>query len=116
MTKEKDSEIVLKIKLDDNNVPTKILWDAPDNEVVGKEARSIMLSLWDPEENNTLRIDLWTKEMVVDDMKKFIHQSILLMADTLHRSTGETEMAQTMREFGSYYAEKLQLISPKEQE
>jgi gliding motility-associated protein GldC len=116
MTKERESEIVLRIKLDENNVPSKIVWDAPDNEVQGKEAKAIMLSLWDPEEDNTLRIDLWTKEMVVDDMKKFIHQSILLMADTLHRSTGETAMAQTMREFGTYYAEKLKLISPKEEE
>jgi gliding motility-associated protein GldC len=114
MSTEKDSEIVLHVKLDQNNVPIAISWDAEDNEVRGKDARAIMLSLWDPNEDNTLRIDLWTKEMVVDDMKKFIHQSILLMADTLHRSTGEVEMAQSMRDFGSYYAEKLQLITPKE--
>jgi len=112
---EKDSEIVLKIKLDENNVPVKLSWDAEDNQVNGKEARALMLSLWDAEEDNTLRIDLWTKEMVVDDMKKFIHQSILLMADTLHRATGEVAMAQTMREFGGYYAEKMQLITPKEE-
>jgi gliding motility-associated protein GldC len=114
MSAEKDSEIVLHIKLDANNVPIKISWDAQDNQVTGKEARAIMLSLWDPNEDNTLRIDLWTKEMIVDDMKKFIHQSLLLMADTLHRSTGEVAMAQSMRDFGAYYAEKLQLIGPAE--
>lgn len=114
MTKEKDSEIILKIKLDENNVPSKISWDAADNDVFGKEAKALMLSLWDEEEENTMRIDLWTKDMMVDEMKKFIHQSILLMADTLQRSTGEEQMARTMRDFGAYYAEKLNLLPPAE--
>lgn len=113
MNSEKDSEIVIHVKLDQNNVPVAISWDADENDVKDKEARAIMLSLWDPNEDNTLRMDLWTKSMVVEDMKKFIHQSILLMADTLHRSTGEAAMAQSMRDFGAFYAEKLQLIAPK---
>lgn len=112
---EKNSEIVLKINLDENNIPSSIKWDAADNDVFGKEAKAIMLSLWDKEEDNTMRIDLWTREMMVDEMKKFIHQSILLMADTLQRSTGEDDMARAMRDFGSWYAEKLNLLPPKTQ-
>lgn len=108
------SDIILRVSLDENMVPEKIHWDATDNNVIGKEATAMMLSVWDPKEDNTLRVDLWTKDMVVDDMKKFIHQSILLMADTLQRSTGEIAMAETMRDFGAYYAEKLGLATPKE--
>lgn len=108
------SDIILRVSLDENKVPEKIHWDATDNNVIGKEATALMLSVWDPKEDNTLRVDLWTKDMVVDDMKKFIHQSILLMADTLQRSTGEIAMAETMRDFGAYYAEKLGLATPKE--
>jgi len=114
MSTTNTSNITLRVTLDTNKVPEKIHWDATDNNVIGKEAKAMMLSVWDPAEDNTLRVDLWTKEMVVDDMKKFIHQSLLLMADTLQRSTGEIAMAETMRDFGAYYAEKLGLITPEE--
>jgi len=114
MSTKNTSDIILRVTLDANKVPEKIHWDATDNNVIGKEAKAMMLSVWDPTEDNTLRVDLWTKEMVVDDMKKFIHQSLLLMADTLQRSTGEIAMAETMRDFGAYYAEKLGLITPEE--
>lgn len=112
MKQTKSSEITLRVELDENKIPEKIQWDASDNNVNNREARALMLSVWDPAEQNTLRIDLWTKEMTTDEMKQFIHQSILLMADTLQRATGEDKMADTMRDFGDYYAEKLQLISP----
>jgi len=113
MSEKKTSDIVLKVRLDDNKVPESIHWDANDNNVKNKEAKALMLSVWDPAEENTLRVDLWTKEMTVDEMKKFIHQSILLMADTLQRATGEEKMAETMRDFGEYYAEKLNLTGPE---
>ena len=109
MSDKKTSDIILKVLLDANKVPESIHWDANDNNVKNKEATAMMLSVWDPAEENTLRVDLWTKAMTVDEMKKFIHQSILLMADTLQRSTGEEKMAETMRDFGEYYAEKLNL-------
>jgi len=113
MSDKSTSDIRVKVVLDVNKVPETIFWDSSDNQVKDKKANAIMLSVWDPAEQSTLRMDLWTKEMTVDDMKKFIHQSILLMADTLNRATGEETMAETMRDFGDYFAEKLNLITPK---
>jgi len=108
------STIALHVELDENRVPETIHWDASDGGVVNKKTSAILLSVWDPNEQNTLRVDLWTKDMMVDDMKKFFHQTIMLMADTLDRSTGETKMAETMRDFGDYFAEKLELVPPKQ--
>jgi gliding motility-associated protein GldC len=113
MSKETTSDIRIKVQLDVNKIPETIQWDSSDNQVENKKANAIMLSVWDPQEESTLRMDLWTKEMTVDDMKKFIHQSILLMADTLKRATGEEAMSETMRDFGDYFAEKLNLLTPK---
>jgi gliding motility-associated protein GldC len=113
MSKQSTSDIRIKVQLDVNKIPESILWDSSDNQVENKKANAIMLSVWDPSEESTLRMDLWTKEMTVDDMKKFIHQSILLMADTLKRATGEEAMSETMRDFGDYFAEKLNLLTPK---
>ena len=68
----KTAEIKLTVTLDDNNVPEHILWESTDS--TNKEAlpvKSMMLALWDQSYKNTLRIDLWTKDMPVDEMKRF---------------------------------------------
>lgn len=106
----KSSEIKFTVHLDEHHVPEKIDWEASDaNEK--SSCKAMLTSLWDENENNTLRIDLWTKDMLVDDMKRFFHQTIVTMSDTLERATGETEMAKEMKEFGTHFAEKMKLMS-----
>jgi gliding motility-associated protein GldC len=43
------------------------------------EAKAIMLSVWDSKEKESMRIDLWTKEMPVDEMKIFFHQTLVCL-------------------------------------
>jgi gliding motility-associated protein GldC len=104
----KKSEINVEVQLDENQIPETIQWQAT-SQAGWKECRAMLLSVWDPNANETLRIDLWTKEMRVDEMKMFMHQSILTMADTFEKATGEKEMALTMRDFCDYFAEKMGL-------
>jgi gliding motility-associated protein GldC len=105
----KKSEIKFTVTLDENNLPEKIDWSAEDaNEQ--STSKSVMIALWDAKENNTLRIDLWTKDMMVDEMKIFYHQCLLSMADTFDRATGEAAMAKEMKAFAQNFAEKLNLI------
>ncbi|HCI52169.1 MAG TPA: gliding motility protein GldC [Gallionella sp.] len=105
----KTSEIKFSVTLDDKNMPQKIDWSASDGGVTSS-SRAIMLSVWDAEEKNTLRIDLWTKEMMVDEMKQFYHQTLLSMADTLERATGEKEAAKAMKGFAQEFGERLNLM------
>lgn len=114
MTKQKlkKSEIKFTVSLDENNLPEKIDWSATDNNEKST-SKSVMIALWDAKENNTLRIDLWTKDMEVDEMKQFYHQSLLSMADTFERATGEAESAKELRGFAQHFAEKLKLIEKK---
>lgn len=109
----KKSEIRFNVTLDENNLPEKIDWSASD---AGEEStsKSVMIALWDAKENNTLRIDLWTKDMMVDEMKQFYHQCLLSMADTFERATGEAEVSKEMRAFAQNFAEKLKLIERKQ--
>jgi gliding motility-associated protein GldC len=104
----KKTEIHFDIELDENNVPEKIMWNAKDANKTA-EAKAMILSVWDKEERNTLRIDLWNKEMEVEEMKRFVHQTILTLADSFEKATGEKKMADTMRDFCDYYAEKLEI-------
>lgn len=105
----KTSEIKVNIELDQNNVPEKLFWTAQDGGVNNEEAKTVLLSIWDAKAKETLRIDLWTKDMPVDEMKIFFHQTLVAMTDTFQRATGDDKMAGAMTDFCDYFAEKLEL-------
>lgn len=109
MSKTIKSEIKLTVELDENRVPEKLSWTAKDGGVDKQEAKALLLSIWDSKAQETLRIDLWTKDMPVDEMKVFFHQTLVAMADTFHRATEDEKMTATMRDFCDYFAEKLEL-------
>ncbi|WP_163408620.1 gliding motility protein GldC [Flavobacterium ajazii] len=104
-----NSEIKFNIELDGNRVPEKLTWTAQDGGVEAEEAKAIMLSIWDSKAKETMRIDLWTKDMPVDEMKIFFHQTLVAMSDTFKRATDDEKMADTMKDFCDYFAEKLEL-------
>jgi gliding motility-associated protein GldC len=104
------SEIKFEIELDANRVPEKLFWTAADGGVAKEEAKAIMLSIWDSKAKETMRIDLWTKDMPVDEMKIFFHQTLVAMSDTFNRATDDEKMTNTMKDFCDYFAEKLELI------
>lgn len=93
------SDIVFTVELDDNNIPEKILWNAtekPDNEL--SETKSLSISLWDHLNKSTLRIDLWSKDMPVDEMKRFHVDMIGGLAQSILSATGDEYMAGEMNE------------------
>ena len=103
------TEIKLSVELDENRVPEKISWNAPDGGVSHEPAKALMLSLWDHKKQEAARIDLWTKDMPVDEMKVFFHQTLVSMANTFKRATDDDKMSATMMDFCDYFAEKLEL-------
>lgn len=110
MSNTTTSEIKFIVELDENRVPEKLSWTAQDGGIDAEEAKAILLSIWDSKKQETLRIDLWTKEMPVDEMKKFFHQTFVAMSDTFERATGDEKMTATMRDFCDYFAEKMDLV------
>ena len=103
------ANITSEIKLDENRVPEKLHWTAKDGGVQNAEAKAMMLSVWDSKAQESLRIDLWTKDMPVDEMKVFFHQTLVAMSNTFHRATQDEKMSATMKDFCEYFAEKLEL-------
>ena len=106
----KKKDINITVELDENNIPTAIDWNASDKEGEDiAQCRAMLLSMWDHEKKDTLRLDLWTKKMTIDEMKIFFHQTLVTMADTFANATNEEEMAEDMRDFTSYFAEKMEI-------
>lgn len=95
----KESTIQFKVVLDAQNVPEKIEWDATDKPQEGStETKAVSISLWDHQQKNTLRIDLWSKDMPVDDMKRFYIDCIGGLAQSALSATGDEVMSQQINE------------------
>ncbi|MDO6760754.1 gliding motility protein GldC [Tamlana sp. 2_MG-2023] len=109
MANTHQSKIELNVELDENRVPEKLHWTAQDGGITNEEAKAMMLAVWDAKTQETLRIDLWTKDMPVDEMKVFFHQTLVAMSDTFYRATQDDKMSATMKDFCDYFAEKLEL-------
>jgi gliding motility-associated protein GldC len=105
----KTSEINFKITVDENHLPVNITWEAKDAGEASV-SKSIMIALWDAHENNTMRIDLWTKDMTIDEMKKFYHQNIMTLTDTYVRATNDNATAEEVRTFFTEVGKKIGVI------
>ena len=103
------SQIILNVELDENRIPEKLNWTAQDGGITNAEAKAIMLSVWDSKARESLRIDLWTKDMPVDEMKIFFHQTLVAMSNTFKKATQDEKMTATMQDFCDYFAEKLEI-------
>ena len=76
-------------------LPEKIEWDADEKEKTGySETKSISVSLWDSDQKNTLRIDLWAKDMPLDEMKRFYIDCLGGIGQTLLNATGDQFMSE----------------------
>jgi len=102
------SKIEFQIDMDENMVPEKITWIAEGKKE--SACKAIMTSVWDEKENNTLRIDLWTKDMMVEEMRHFCVQTIITMADTFERATNDAKSAEDLREFGKNFGKQIGVI------
>ena len=89
------SEIKFKEQLDKERMPEKIYWSATEklNEGI-EETKSTSIAVWDHHQKNTLRIDLWTKDMPIEEMKKFYIDTIGGLAQSILNATGDEYMAQ----------------------
>ena len=105
----KKTQISFNVELDENKIPEKITWSANDGGVNNKDSKAVFLSIWDHESQETLKIDLWTKDMPVDQMNVFFHQSLVSMSDTFMRSTNNEKMTDAFKQFCDYFAKNLDI-------
>ncbi len=110
----KKAEIKLTIELDEGNVPENITWESTDGD--NKEAlpaKALILALWDHHYKNSLRIDLWTKDMPLDEMKRFFYETLQTMGDSFIRASGGDKVAEAvigdLRDYCDHFAEKMEI-------
>ncbi len=111
----KEAEIKFLVKLDEKNVPDEIFWSASDADFEGfMPCDSLMISMWDKREKNTMSIDLWTNEMEVGEMNTHFYFTLMKMADTYKRATNNHELSDMIRNFAIEFAGKVEEFAKKE--
>jgi gliding motility-associated protein GldC len=109
------SRIIIEVDTDENRVPASISWSATDTSADrAQEAKAMMIAFWDGAEKAALRIDLWTKEMMVDEMADFFYQTMMTMADTYGRATKYTDQVDEIKTFARNFYQKFQAKQLKE--
>ena len=79
-----------------------------------EECKAMLLSLFDKDTEETLKIDLWTKDMQVVEMDRFFYHTLRAMADTYFKATQNKDLAVDMQRFVQYFGEKTETIPPSE--
>lgn len=111
----RESTITINVSLDEKNIPDQILWKASDSTAEqAQKARAMMLAFWDGADKSALRMDLWTKDMMVDEMADFYYQTIMTMADSFDRATHQAELVELMKNFAKDFYGRFREIQLKE--
>lgn len=105
-----DSQINIKVSTDENKVPTAIRWSADDSDVSERAAKAMALALWDDQDGNAVHMDLWTKDMSVEEMQHFVCQTMMTLASALEKATNDKAHALAMRSFTEELAKRLGVL------
>ncbi len=109
------STIKVDVHLDKDKIPQEIHWQATDSTAdMAQRAKAIMLSFWDGADRSALRIDLWTKDMMVDEMADFFYQTLMGMADAYGRATQQPGQVEDMKKFAKEFMKKFKDNQAKE--
>ena len=110
-----NSKITIDVIRDENKLVEKINWNATDSSAEDRQlAKALMISFWDNAEKTALRMDLWTKDMMVDEMTDFFYQTFITMADTYNRATHYEPLSNDIKIFAKEFLNKFRALQAKE--
>lgn len=112
---KKRAKINITVDRDEQNIPEKIMWKASDNPEGPKsqECKAMLLALFDKKQKDTIKVDLWTKEMMIEEMDRFFFQTLRSMTDTYYQATQNAKLATQMQQFVHFFGQETGII-PKE--
>lgn len=108
----KKSQINIEVTLDDKKMPEDIQWSASDAQIGegNKNSKAFLLSLWDSDEKSIYALDLWTKEMTVEEMNHFVFQSLISLSNTFGNATRNKEEAELIKKFAVAFGQRNEVI------
>ena len=110
MSQNKKERLTVDVSMDDNLVPETIEWKSSQENKDAEKASAALIYFWNAEKNETYNLDLWTKEMSIEEMNKMIFQTLMTLANTYERATNEDQLANAMRDFSQFFGERTEIL------
>jgi len=107
---KKKEQLTIDVLMDDNLIPESIEWKSSQENKPSQTASAALIYFWDAKKSETFNLDLWTKEMSVEEMNKMMFQTLMTLANTYERATSEDQMANAMRDFGQFFGERTEIL------
>ncbi|MFN8281085.1 MAG: gliding motility protein GldC [Saprospiraceae bacterium] len=101
------SEIKIIVRLDDDKIPSSIEWTSDEGNEQYTEAKAFLLSIFEKNSQDTLKLDLWTKEMEIGEMDRFMYHTLKSLCDTYTKATNHAELGNEMMKFVEYFGSKV---------
>ena len=111
-----ENKITIVVSTDENHVPTDMVWSAEGGDIKNRHAKALAIGMWDKEDRSTMNMELWTKDMSVDEMKMFVCDNMMTLANTLEAATSDKGHAEAMRGFTRELANRIGIVDDKEEE
>ena len=105
-----ENKIHIEVKTDENQIPVEINWSAENENIKQRTAKAMALAMWDEKNTALMNMDLWTKDMNVEEMRHFICQTMMTLADTFERATSDKAHAEAIRGFTTELAKRVGVL------
>lgn len=102
-----ESEIKIIVRLDEDKIPSSIEWTSDEGNEKYTEAKAFLLSIFEKQSQDTLKLDLWTKEMEIGEMDRFMYHTLKSLCDTYTKATNHAELGNDMMKFVEYFGSKI---------
>lgn len=105
-----NNDIQIEVKTDENHIPVEINWSAKNENINKRPAKAMALAMWDEKNGALMNMDLWTKDMNVEEMRHFVCQTMMTLADTFERATSDKAHAEAIRGFTTELAKRVGVL------
>ena len=106
----KKETLTIDVSMDENLIPESIEWQSSQENKTKQKAGAALLYFWDAAKNETFNLDLWTKDMSIEEMNKMIFQTLMTLANTYERATSEDQLSNAMRDFSQFFGERTEIL------
>ncbi|MEM8583578.1 MAG: gliding motility protein GldC [Bacteroidota bacterium] len=98
------SEIRVGIGLDEEKMPVQL--DYAGQGESPRDCKAALLSFFARDTKETMKIDLWTKDMQIVEMDRFFYQTLRSMTETYFKATQNKDLANDFQQFVFYFGRK----------
>jgi gliding motility-associated protein GldC len=110
MSQTKKEKLTVDVSMDENLIPESIHWKSTQENNKIEQASAALIYFWNAQKSETFNLDLWTKEMSIEEMNKMVFQTLMTLANTYERATSEDQLANAMRDFSQFFGERTEIL------